>query len=777
MLPIIAIIHGSALGGTAALAASYYPASAAYRWTVGLLVVWFSLEAAGYLLGFAGYLDNLPAYIVLTLLFALGGFFFLRRFGANADIALSEEPGGTSTPFERRLVLCCKILAALAIAGTLVIALSFYPDNPDSVAYRFARVMLYLGQGNIHHPAATDPRLSFYPLNGVFLYLPDAIYALDQRFFTLTGVACWLIGAATVYALSRELNVSRNAAFLGATLYLLAPAVLVSAASTNDDLISGIPLAAGTLFLVRWLKSRSWADAVLAGVGFGTSFGVKLHFLFYLPLLAAFALALLFSKPARYETVTLLRERATQICAIIALAFVLSFPSLAINMAQTGKLLPPFPENMNWPFSFLSAAVNILLYTAQLFLAPIADLLIGTSGIARQHAIDAFIGFFNSHFFYWVNPSLHYQAEMPDGRILTQFPGVADPLAKLGVWEGVVWIGFLPWALLLTACVAFAVRKQQPAARLAFWLSVSLFLWHLGRCVFSKYVGAAGIYYAFAIVPAVPALAWLWQMRTTVKKPLSIAIAATTLLALAGEAGSAVSSLGFNPERNLREAFARKFIPRRNIMSEDLRACIAASDKIYIAYTGWELRIFHIMRANMKAKYFLPLLPPDERSALGILVYPKQSESGDIPLQIAGAPERLLTAMGILTSQNGARAFVTGAAPSCQNAAQAGFVVLLTDPIQRDTSGKVSALDIRAVIGISPNQPLDVKMAQLFPDGKQRTILDWSTRPSLKGHFPLFVPAKDGAVAIYARWPGWKGPVKPTIFSLQPDGEVTLPAS
>ncbi|AWJ85520.1 hypothetical protein TSH58p_18305 (plasmid) [Azospirillum sp. TSH58] len=793
----LAALHGLILAGVSAMAVSHYRGSLAHRLTAAFLLVWFSLSVTGYALGAVGLLGNAAAFVTVSVAVSLGAWRFLRRFGATTGGRIIADPAPTgkrAVLLDGAVVLIAMITAVAAVAATLVIALSFYPNNFDSLAYRFSRAMLYLGQGTLRHLwvantggpyspdtgllSHLDPRMSFYPLTGVFLYLPNALYGLDGRVFTLNGVLCWLAGGTAVFALSRDMAASRGGALIAAALFLVAPAALVSAASTNDDLISGVPLAAAVLFGVRWAGSRSPVDAVLTGVAFGISFGAKLHFLFYIPVIAALGLYVLAGASRRAAVFAALRRHPGQIALALVLAGGLSGPALAINLWEAGILFPPFPENMNRPFSVVSALVNAILYTTQLFLAPIPDLFAYSDPAARQKIYTAFNEFFNNNVFQWVTTDLGYQAQIPNGPIIYQFRGVATPTGWWGAWEETVWLGLIPWLLVLTMTVAFRLRHRQPGAHLAFWLCAALFLWHLGRCIFSKYVEGAGIYYAFVVGPAIPALAWLWQARNQTGRAMAMTISASVLLVLAGNGVLAYNAFMFNNQRNLPEAVASDFAPRRNAMSADVRACLAASDRITVVYTHWELSIFQLMGANMRASYKLEgPHPVDDPQRLLVYSYPGRSEYGHIPVKVAGPDERRLTVLGVLNTIFGPEVtLVRGPAAPCMSPERAGYVVLQTSFVREGgAENRVRAVTLTDTVGAAKGERLEIRLEQVLPDGTEHLVRDWVDVALLKEPIPLAVAEADGAIRVQARQAGSAEPAAPTLFPLKPGKEVVLP--
>ena len=254
------------------------------------------------------------------------------------------------------------------------------------------------------------------------------------------------------YGLSEELALAGSRVILAraeqppllaAALFLTAPAVLVSASSTNDDMIAGVPLLIGALFACRWWRTGTWLDALLGAMGLGLSAGSKLHFPMLIPFIGVLILWRLVSLLRVGAFRSFLRGRALQMVAACAMIAILVGPAFAINWAETGALVPHFRNLQNIPFSPAAAGINTLLYSAQLFLAPIPDLYISQIAGDRKSLYDAFDAWFNTHAFYWVTPDLHYSFEPS-----YYFHGLT-PEGYLGAWEQSVWLGFIPWLLLI----------------------------------------------------------------------------------------------------------------------------------------------------------------------------------------------------------------------------------------------------------------------------------------------------------------------------------------
>jgi hypothetical protein len=727
------------------------------------VVGWTDLVCTALLLSFVGRLGDRFAYVGLSLLLALVFRFALHRsLKALSPQDISLPIGSVDEDGSRlnRLMRGFCWLAILAVLiPTVMLCISYAPNNFDSVAYRLPRAFLYLGQGMLKQMGGGDFRMQYYPFDMTLVYLATAIHGLGSQWFNLFGFVAWLMGGIAVGRSAREFGAGRTAALFAATIYLTAPAVLVSAASTNDDMIAGVPLLIGLLFATRWWRSGNTGEAALAAMGLGLSAGSKLHYIFLVPVAGVFCIALLYQLFGSGLLKAFLRRRALQFVGMIILLIALGLPSQIINVVQTGRATVDLPNFINKPFSVVSASVSSILSSANLFLAPIPDLDLDYDAVRRKVVYDQFNAWPKKHLFSWVSPALDYSNEP-----YYRFESVTEPNADQGVWEQSVWLGFIPWLLLLIPACAWSkrIRRDTPAAnrlRVAgLWLTATFFSWHLTRCSLIKYVGSAGIYYAYPMVLAGPALAWLWDAPGPDRRRLRFALRTACLLVLATNMISALNAFAYNQQRNLPQLLrADHFRPRQGVVDPRLSAALSASRHTLIAYTEWEEPLLDLMSVQPKARYTLEGSIPAASVPgydLSLMLERVTSTWGDIPLQFVNDDRPRLAELGTLHSVYGdQRAFGRESGPGSallstgdviaayeSNTDQGGLQFVSgwspTEHTHRWSDGADSAIDFDLPIGEAGCR-LDMTAITLGPQHISVTLNDQPAGTlSLESWFP-----------------------------------------
>ena len=637
----------------------------------GLFVsLWTDLVLTALILAPMARLGDRIAYSSVSALLAVAMATLLRASLSrvqSSDLAPPGPAAPDTAPAGQVARLAFGLCIVVAAGFTAVLCFGLVPDNYDSVAYRLPRAFLYIGQGTLSHVGGGDFRMQYYPFDMTLAYLAFAIHGLAGAWMNVFGFVAWLVGGVAVWRTAREFGAGRSASLFAAALYLTVPAVLVSASSGNDDMIAGVPLVIGVLFAVRWWRSVALVDAILAAMGFGLSAGSKLHLPFVAPVAALFVVGLATRLARQGRLWASLRGRTWHAALALVIVGLLTAPAIAVNLKQSGHATPQIPNFENVPFSPAVAGINTALFSANLFLSPIPDLDLDPSMQARKRVYDAFNDWLDEHLFFWVSPSLHYSNEP-----YYRFEGTASSDAYWGVWEQSAWLGFAPWLL---AALPFAAwrswRRDQAegAAHLrsaAVWLTAGFFGWHLARCCLLLYIGGAGIYYAFIMALAAPAVAWLWQAGGATARSRAV-VRALCVAVLAGNMVSAANAWAFNVQRTVPAAVARlKGLPGPPIVGPDLTADLAASRRTLIAYTEWEEPLFDMMSVQPKARYVLTGEPlpagPVPGFDLSILLARIRSEYGELPLQFDHDDRTRLALIGGMRSVYGEqRAF--GRAP------------------------------------------------------------------------------------------------------------------
>lgn len=730
----------------AGYAAYHYKAGNAARVAVGFILTWTALGFAAYFASLFSLLGSASVYFVTSVVVSgLQCVLLLPAMRRMPQDTLEREFVSTRTEM---LLTRIALLGSVGVfIASALIAIYFAPSNFDTLAYRFPRVMLYIGQGNLLHFAAFDPRLTLYPFNAVFLYLIPGLHGLNGHVFVSVGLVCWVAGAAAVVAVARALGTSRAAAMLAGILYFTAPAVLVSATSTNDDMIAGVPAVCAVLFAWRWWHSRSVVDAVLAGAALGLSFGTKLHGIFYYPAFLVGGLMLLGLRAGRQGLADRLAHNWGGLVLGILLAAAMALPPLVINYLQAGMLFAAFPVT-NSPFSFVVAGTNTAIATLQLFFGDFPNMVPSLSPQDHKNLISVFNEFFRANFLWWISDDLNYR--FPSGY---RFRGVADVDPGFGAWEQSVTLGLLPGLLLIGIAVAYRQRWRSSATWFVLWLALSLFLRHVAYNSHIKYAEAVGIYFSFAIAIAAPAFGWLWDARSAMRRPLAIATVVAVFLAETANFLIAASNFLDNHQRNLNYLINARFRPQvisaiQDTVTSDLTQVLQHSQLTNFIYTRWELEMFVYMMKNMTARFSLTAEPRTDAGWLNVIAQ-ATTDLREMPVVHCSRPaEQRLALLGYLQG-GGPIVFGSGALPKDIDARRTGYLMFRPYLYWDSTTTNATALAVPIVYGASPAEPLQFRVTQITPNGESQVIAEGTTMSELSGkRYPLAQPAAAGRINI-----------------------------
>lgn len=567
------------------------------------LLVWCDLVLSALILSSVGQLGVWRAYFVISVVLAIIFTLLLLRMSNTV-----KTPEIVSDKVESRFLKwwvrgASWLAIFFVVIPTVLICVFYISNNSDSIAYRIPRAFFYIDQGSLSQIPG-DFRIQFYPFNISLVNLWFATYGLTGVWFNLFGFTTWLVGGISVWRFARDTRAGHTASLVASAIFITSPAVLVSVSSTNDDMIAGVPLLIGALFMMRWWKSGSWFDIMLAAIALGLSFGSKLHWVMMLPIAAILFIYVLYQLKLQGKFTSFLYHRAKQVFTAICVTLILTLPIFIINLSQSGHLLPSTSGLINSPFSMATAGAHSLVSTASMLFGPIPDLNLAQSQAARQAFGSDFNNWINDHLLSWLITDQNYVA---DGFI---FAGIGSNIANLGVGEVTVWLGFVPWLLVLVFLLLLKKHSGQ-LQRVAFWLVLIFFGWHLARAFMLKWVPGEGIYYAFSMALVAPAIAYLWEYKSyesgikeVIIKGACIAVIATNLI-------SATNYFLFNYQRSLPHLFATNYKPNQNLISPRLSQVLRASNRTLIVHNQWGLPYMQFINANPSAHYATTDLMPE----------------------------------------------------------------------------------------------------------------------------------------------------------------------
>ncbi|MBM3757080.1 MAG: hypothetical protein FJW38_24235 [Acidobacteria bacterium] len=571
------------------------------------LLSWANLIHTAQIASLVGILDTTLAYFLISLGVSVG---YGKLFGQ-----LCSEPAPSDGIHFRDVVAKIRAdLFSLTLAGALALitcavllmAISVLANNWDTLAYRFPRAIFFMKEASLSHPGVgLDPRLLFYPYNASLLYLMFAEYHLSGVTWNFVSVFGWAMAGMGAFYVPLFLGGTVRAAMFSAYALLTTPIVLCLAYSTNDEVLAGGPMLLGVIFLASWFRDRSPASLVLAMIGIGLSAGVKLHVMFYFPMIIV---ALIWAVRRHGETIAeLVREHLLPhrkfATAGLLLAMPLAFGFLVTNYISSKQFTSREFNNvvMNTPFHVGSAAQNTVIRTAQLFIAPLPDHALLFGRASAISAIKKTNDAFNNTVFKNVKQGPPYSSAF------YRFRGVASPYAE-AYYEETVWLGLAPWGILVGLFWMVLNRSGQGTAM---WLLVlSLPAWHLALCAFHVYVECIGTYYGYAAPLGIAAIGLLWErMALSGSRFGKIGSSILTGILVSNTLLAGVLFFG-SQKRDITHAFRTadgEVGPSET--SAGVRNAVAKAKQVYIPYTHWELLFWNFMRLNPSAKFYHSQVP------------------------------------------------------------------------------------------------------------------------------------------------------------------------
>jgi hypothetical protein len=661
------------------------------------------------------------------------------------------------------IVISCWALMVLVLLANGLIALYYFPNNWDSVAYRFARPYLYVGQGNLHHLSCPDVRLSYYPFNGTLIYVFLSVYQMDGRWFNLPTFAIWILAVLACYLLASELGATRVASYLTSCLYMLTPIVMVIATSTNDDVLAAAPLLMSVLFLCRWWRTHTTASAFFASVGAGLSITTKPHALFFGPVALIGGIFLAHRLWKNQELKLFMRRHSAQLIMMIAVFLFLVIPFMAMNYEDAGVLfLKPevVAPLLNSPFRLSIAAANVSIFTSQLFLSPFPDLVLSSNKQFKDDWYARYNSLFES-LFVWVEQLKDY------GAWGCRFRGVAAPY---GWWayEHTFWIGLAPFLLLL----AIFIFPQNLHTRecIPFWLVLAFFGWHLYRTSTTKYIDTMGVYYSFPFTISAAGLAFLWDYDR--KRVVSFMIRCFFVFAIVANIIFSFNALAFNVRRNIPRLVSSHFSPQKVEVDKNVIASLQSSNRIHLVYTRFEFPFFDFISQNPAARYSSSESIIYNSGYLNILLYRARSEYGHIPIEIRNSTHIGLTFLGKMSTDYGNEYVYAHGLNDSIKPIKGGRTLLLHCRLNFPAGGSnATAVNLLRVDGIDRqnlkyDENTEFKLSLLTIGKKLVPIADWAPFEKLPSSFKIPFNANENYLQVQVRLTNAPGTISESFFPL-----------
>lgn len=639
------------------------------RVSASLLFFWSNLVIAG---NSAALFDSLNQPIVYACLsWALACLLWLVSKKSclleNTSFPAARESSGR----EKIVAWILTGLLAAAFGCGLAIALGILPANPDSLTYRFPRVYWYVDSGTLLHHGAVDFRTKVYPLNGVLLYAPIAIYRLSPAFFPLVSLASWSLIILVNYEIARHLGCRKITSLTAAFLIGMAPNVFAQATSTNDEILSAAALVCGLYFsILAWQQSRA-VHYGLAGAAFGLSFGTKLHFYFHLWMLPLVALAVLWMAAKNYQAFLMeIRKRALPVMAMGLLALFLSTPFFFWNKASSNSwFMESNPSNLILkPLDASIGFQNFALHLGQMMLSPVPDLM-PTSNEAARPVYKSFNKLVEP-LFAWRNEGPSYWQSSD------RFEGAASQAHSNSYSENSIWHGFLPH-LMLVALAVLAVQWRKNIILLGLLLGLSFWFYYISLTFQTRYANSLGIYLTYAVASTgilfacfaeVPLKKWANRLRWTA---IGFVILTHCIFA--------VNLLHKNAMRNLPMLLSAQSWPVEPSRPDPgLIGKLTHFSKIHAVYTHWGVPYFNLISWTPQAKHSTSPLPDPSPDTANIYVIQAAPSGGYLPVKLLPDASVGLAADGFLFSARGKKWVLSD--PSPEQKKEPKYIILAWKP-------------------------------------------------------------------------------------------------
>jgi hypothetical protein len=471
-----------------------------------------SLVAGAGLLSWASLLGHLRAYQIVTTLCAIviaTGLWSIARLRSPVSNTNHQNTAAANLDFKQlstRLLYIASI-AGLVVFGALLLllALNAYPAVEDSLTIKLPKVIFAIQANSILPTNFTDDgRMYISPIYPTLVQLFLMINGQTGHALLVFGFLNWLICGIALHQICRYAGATPLSSLLVTALALLTPTLVAQGSSEGDDLIAATPFVLGVMFLLPALQQRDPLYAVLAGIGVGLSFAMKLLPLFYLPALTVLIVVILLSDGGPKW----LRERVgTALWVAAAFVFAL-LPNAIYNWIAFGNPLyvsEAVNAARNWPFSAECAMRASVGHLKQLVLSDMvrltARLVALTSDRASMHLVDQsnVVAYGNA-----VSTIFPYNP-IPTCTAYGSPFELINPLLN----ENTVWFGVAGPLLVIASVIVIVSSRLPPVVRA---LGLGFLGWQLTFDFATRYYGENGRYWPMAVLVGCPTVAVLLDL-------------------------------------------------------------------------------------------------------------------------------------------------------------------------------------------------------------------------------------------------------------------------
>ena len=306
--------------------------------------------STAYVLSALGALGSAEAWLAGALAWAgvLGVWAGARRGRAGAREfarALAPPRPVRSDPFATALLAVMAATAVVLFGCNAALGTLAAPGNWDGMTYHLARAAYAVQTGSFAPFGANYWAQQVHPKNSAALLVAAlTLGGKTERLVALPQLVAYVVCGLEVYGLGRLAGLSRAEALFGALAFGLLVEPLMEAATVQNDLVLAAAFGAALYFLALFGETRRWAHAAASALAVGFGLGVKAAFALVVPLVAAFAVFVMW-RAGGWRVA----GRAAALFAVVAGAMVLPVGYVS-NVQRFGH--PVGPESVRAEHAF-----------------------------------------------------------------------------------------------------------------------------------------------------------------------------------------------------------------------------------------------------------------------------------------------------------------------------------------------------------------------------------------------------------------------------------------
>jgi hypothetical protein len=167
------------------------------------------------------------------------------------------------------------LLVACVLSMTLVVALVYPPNNFDSMTYHMSRVAEWIQHGSVDFYPTSIERQNYQPPLAEFAILHLQLLSKSDRFANIIQWYSFCVLIVFVTLIAEEFQLSLQAQLFSAVIAATIPMAILQSSSTQNDLVTAAFCLGFAYFLLRFVRTLSFHDAIFCALSLGLALLTK----------------------------------------------------------------------------------------------------------------------------------------------------------------------------------------------------------------------------------------------------------------------------------------------------------------------------------------------------------------------------------------------------------------------------------------------------------------------------------------------------------------------